>query len=217
MKHMLLKCILGAYSLLLCTACSSKQSDFFPYHNDGTPKPKVAIVPMYTNPVHAPKWNMANDVTFQVRNRLMREGQLFVPTQNSIMAMSKDMAADQLFSPKEIDIYNSFRPMQYVVVMELMDFQVVPYQRGAIKPIYPASVSSDEAKVARINVRFQVVDLRHDEPQLLRSELIENAVSKALQLYGTEEFSSSEMGIIEARLARDIVRKIEKICCKNLK
>lgn len=198
--------------------CQPQYSDFFPYHDDGTPKPYVALVPVIDETHEKLPMDVAPEFSKQIRYLLMREGKLFLPPEKEIKNRLKDSSKQELLSTTDLMPYLHFQPAHFVVVLELIEHKEVPYQRGKIKPIYTAHLDPDNANVLQMKMRLRVVDIRGGEPRLIRQEVLESnhvipkkAVVDSIDLKDKEAFSATPLGLAYARFERDIARKIEQI------
>lgn len=202
---------------LTTIGCNRQYSDFFPYHDNGTPKPHVALVPMMEACKPNEPWDVSKDFSMQIRNKLMHHGRIFVPTEGDLKKQIASTTKGELVNSKDLMPFLYFQPAHFVVVTELVDYEVVPYKRGAIKPLYVAHIPADQAEVLKMKVRLRIIDIRGGEPKLIRQEMVDSnhmitkeALKRSEALHGTEAFQSSELGIAYGRLINQLVEKIEK-------
>ncbi len=207
-------------SLFCSVSCSTQYSDFFPYHDDGTLKPYVSILPLGDHSNSGLAWNLSEELTGKVRHRLMQDGRLFVPPATQIHKQLVASGAQDLTTSADLAPFLSFQPAHFVVVMDLIEHRIVPYQRGAIKPIYPANIASDRAVVLLMKLRLRVVDIRGGQPHVVRQELVESnhvmdklAMDESIHKRGTPTYGSTALAMAHARLVSDVVAKIEQLTC----
>ena len=207
----------------LSFGCTSKYSDFFPYYDDGRPKPSIALLPVADISQNKPSWDVAGELYDAMKYRLMREGKVFIPPEDQIIIKAGSCTTQELMDTSNLRLFERFQPSQYVVIVELLDYKQVPYVRGKITPLYIASISADNAKVLMVKLRLRIIDIRGKTPRIVRQEIIEsnhmieeNALADSARLKKTEAYSSSPIGIAHARIVRDMVKKIDDICCKKM-
>lgn len=213
-----MRVIATLFLVLLFGGCSPQYSDFFPYHDDGTPKPYVALLPVIDESEQKLPWNFPQEMSTRIRADLMKQGQLFLP---SLADMQKKLAATseaELATGSDLMPFLYFQPAHFVIVLELIEHSQVPYQRGKTKPLYIANISPEDAEILMMKVRMRIVDIRGGEPRLIRQEVIQSnhmipkgALEQACQLKGSDGFGATPVGIAHARLIADIVHKIERI------
>jgi hypothetical protein len=213
-----MRVLISLIAALVLGSCSPQYSDFFPYHDDGTPKPYVALIPVFDETHEKLPMDVTGAFSKQIRYLLMKQGKLFLPTQNEMSRKLKDSSKQELTATNDLMPYLHFQPAHFVVLLELVEHKEVPYQRGKIKPIYTASIDPDRANVLQMKMRLRVVDIRGGEPRLIRQEVLEsnhvipkNAVAEGVDMKDSEAFSSTPLGLAYARFERDIAQKIEKI------
>lgn len=210
------------YALLLVvvlfTGCRPQYSDFFPYHDDGSAKPHVAFVPVINRCPDPLPWNVADELTKDIRTDLMKKGDLFLFRAEDVKKQLANISDKELTSSKDLMPFLYFQPAHFVVLLELVDYRVVPYKRGTIKPLYIAKIDSDDASVLMMKVRLKIVDIRGNEPRIIRQEVIasnhmvtNNALAESKAVRKSAAFLSSPFGLAQARFSRDVAEKIEKI------
>jgi hypothetical protein len=213
-----MKKVFLALIALATTGCAPQYSDFFPYHDDGTPKPSVAVLP-YFNDTHTKfSWDLAKELTDSTYEELKKHGTLFLPSQATLHKQMAETTKSELLSTHDLMPFLYFQPEHFVVVLDLVEHKFVPYQRGRIKPLYPAHVHPDDAVVLVMKVRLRVVDIRGGEPKLVLQEVVDSNhviakqdLAESMLLHGKDKYLRSALGMAHARLVRDIVEKIERI------
>ncbi len=206
--------------LLLCVplffcGCRTRYSDFFPYYDNGTKKPSIALLPVYDGlDVQEKKTletlfpgNFPDTLTNSVRNRLKREGKIYIPPKGAIQKMLNSISEKSLASDRELTLYKRIQGTDYVCLMELASIQVMPYKRGAIKPLYLADIREEDARVLAIAVRVKIVDIRGSTAKMVRQELVQS------NHMIVKELPKQQLSLVSARLGRDLAQKIEETLC----
>ncbi len=209
--------------ILLCVlvvGCKAQYSDFFPYHDDGTPKPYVALVPVFDESNSKLPWDLSQELTTGIRTQLKRSGKIYIPPEKELKKALASTSKAELTSSNDLMPFLHFQPAHMVVILELIEHKIVPYQRGKIKPLYPAFTPADEACVLMMKMRFKVVDIRGSEPKIIRQEVVDSnhsfsktAMAESIFTHKEKEdvYPSTPLGLAHARLERDIAERIERI------
>jgi hypothetical protein len=165
-------------------------------------------------------WDVPQELTKDIRTYLMQDGRLFLPPMGQVQKTLAVSDAKELGSSRDLMPFLNFQPAHFVVLLQLVEYKQVPYERGKIKPLYIANLSPDKAMVLMIKLRLKVVDIRGNEPKLIRQEIFEsnhviakNAMIESRGLFGTPSFGASPIGMVNARVVRDVSTKIESITC----
>lgn len=199
---------------LLVTACAPRYADFFPYYDNGTKKPSFTLLPVFNETTNPLVSDFPQELSKAVRNRLKRAGKTYSPPIGQMQRELGSMSLKELADAKDLKVFSRFKGSDFVVLIETVDCTVVPYQRGAVKPIYLANVDHQTAKVLMIAVRLEIINMKGKEPKVARMELV-----KSNHMISAEDFEKAESGdknaleMIRSRLARDLVNKIEETVC----
>jgi hypothetical protein len=210
-------------ALCLFGSCSSKYADFFPYYDDGSIKPTLVLLPVEIETDMPLTWDVAKELTNGLYRELMERGKVFMPSSEWLQKVQSCSAQDW-HHMQDLQVFRAFLPAHFVACLEIVNYQELPYQRGAFTPLYPAALLPDEACVISIQVHLKIVDIRNDKVKLVRQELIQsnhvalkNAIQKSLELRKVGQFAASPLACIHARLLLDLTCKIENTCLLNRK
>jgi len=209
------------FVLCFISACGSPQySDFFPYHNDGTPKPSVALLPVFDKTKTVAMNNVSQDLSQKIRLELMHHSKLYIPTAAQLKQQQLSCSQDDLLNSKDLMPFLHFQPEHFVVVLELVEFEQKPYKKNAVNLIYPPHVRRDEASMLSMKMRLKIVDIRGQEPKLIRQEIIPTnyvlatgEFEDSLEKEGTDAFQITPVGKGIQRFVQNVVEKIEKNSC----
>lgn len=211
---------LGIFLLCLFASCSTQYSDFFPYFDDGTPKPSVALLPISTTTQYPLPYDVTRELTNQIRYSLMKDGRIYLPPPKQVNKQLDQCSSLDMNNAKDLMPFLYFQPEHFVVMIDLVEYKVVPYKRGEFKPLYVANIRPADACVLAMKARMKIVDIRGSDPKIIRQELIisnhmmeKGAFEASLRLKGKDGFYTSPVGLAQARFVRDIVEKIERNSC----
>lgn len=194
---------------LMATACSPRYADFFPYHDNGTKKPSFTMLPVVNETNNPLVSDFPLELSKAVRNRLKRTGKTYSPPIAQMQKELEGTTVQELVRSKNLKNFSRFKGSDFVVLIETIDCNVVPYQRGAIKPLYVADIEQTAAKVLMLAVRLEIVNLKGVEPKIARMEVIKS--NHMVSDNDLKDKKSLEM--IRSRLAKDIAEKIEETVC----
>jgi hypothetical protein len=207
-------------SLLVLCGCARQYSDFFPYSDDGTPKPNVALIPVIDSCHPSLSWDFAKEVSDSLRNELMKHGKIYCPREPEIQKQMQCCSKKEITSMKDQMPCLFFQPAHFVVVLELIEFKDVPYVPGQIKPVYLMNLTHDDCIVLMMKMRCKIVDIRGGEPKVVRQEIVESNhvmpkadFEEAILSHDRDGFKASTLGLAEGRFVSDLAAKIEKITC----
>lgn len=208
MKRVLLAFTAAAAFL---TGCGRTNCDFVRYHDDGRQKPIVAIVPMVDLCDAKVPWDIKKEITQGVIDKLRCSGQLYViPDQE----MPKDALKN--LSPQALS--QAFAGNEFVVTMELLSHEEIPYVPHQVYPIY--SKNGDVKNVLALTLRLQVIDLRNNAPHIILQEVVksnhmildgeclEDVNYKELS-WGTQGYKKTPVGVAHMRLEKDVANQVE--------
>lgn len=197
------------YALVLfCLAfgsCSTRYSDFFPYYDNGTKKPFLTLLPAYNSVPGEDGFTDA--LSKQIRNRLKRNGKVYCPPEELANRVLRTVSLKELAHTSTLSLFQKFQGSDYVCLVELTEYKIVPYKRNTITPLYIASLPDEAARVLMIAARLNIVDIRGATPKFVRQELVHS--NHMIPLDPNEV----NLNMVRSRFARDLEEKIEQTVC----
>ena len=207
------------FCLIISCGCSREYSDFFPNHDDGTLKPSCVIVPTVFEDSVKNGERFSAQITQNVLGLLKHHGKIFVPQKVDTNSVRSVEFLRHVMTMKNLDQLKKFRPSGFVVFMELLDYKVIPYKRGQIKPLFITGQMPDDPRVLSLRLRLVIVDVRNKVPTVIRQEIIQsNHIVSLRSLQANDavlkrgQFQSSyyEKALVE--LSKEISSTIENVC-----
>ncbi len=206
--------LLLAVMCLTFTGCEPHYADCFPYHDNGRPKPVVAVLPMTDCSNAGLCWDVGEELTKGIKDNLVDRGELFLVSDQTI---AKWQPKGCNYFGADLNFAKGCGRAQYVVALELIEHEVIPYKRDEITPLYPCHQRSCNS-VLLMKVRVRVIDVRCEKPVVVLQEIFpsnhmipvdrENVDYREC-CWGTEAYDRSAFGGAHARLVRDIAQRIE--------
>lgn len=200
---MRITCLIFMTALAMLTGCGgSHYVDYFPNHDDGTPKPKVAILPVRaTCPEQAP---FAEYFDKALRWNAMDQGELYLYSDEELKEVI-DSNRGVIEGKDRLKAAQCFRPADFVVEVELIENKLIPFYRGTPDCFIPND--SKKCSVARlVKLRVRVVDVRCECPKVVLYEVIER--SQAIPV--CDESTHQTVTLYE-RLSEHTTRRIEEV------
>jgi hypothetical protein len=203
--------LLSAISLILggCYQNGNQSSVFSEARASN--RPIVSFVPVIDNSKSDLNWNVSQELSKAVRERLTQKNQVYMVGEEPVAALAEKALSTH--DPFDIDISwvrKSFPQNEFVVFLELMEHKEVPVM---------AKETQDSPAELSMSVRVLVVDVRQKTPKVVLQEIVEQShhiprqftqTSQASQTYwGDEAFDVSPLGIAHDQLCKELATRIE--------
>lgn len=190
---------------LAAVSCSRNCCDEMTrFHEDGRAKPSVAIASMLDTTSFDASWSLSEELTDGIMNLVGGTGQIYVHSREESPFTENPFGSDLTWMKRE------FHSEEFVAFLELVEHEFAPVKtKGAT-----AQEASSNLNMA---VRLRVVDLRPAVPKIVLQEMIRDSyfVPKtlipndyAVEVWGTEGYRKSPMGIAHSLLVQEIASRI---------
>lgn len=200
---------------LFCCGCTrSVYNQETRFHNDGRAKPKVTLVPAFDRSNAKIGWNLSEEFTDHLRQRLLKLNQLYLNTPEEVNAITAELTPEHNpFSSEPNWIYDTFSPCEFVVFTEIVEHEI------RAKP--PSSNFFDKltpSKELTLTMRVRIFDLRKDHNCVILEELVSNNYSitsalglseKSADYWQKITFAVSPLGLAHAKLSKEVAKRIE--------
>lgn len=190
---------------LAAVSCNRTQNDEMSrFHEDGRAKPSVAVAPLLDTTSFDTSWSLSEELTQGVMDLVASSGEIYVHSQQESPFTENPFGTELSWMKRE------FQGEEFVAFLELVEHEFTPVKA---KGIAPQEASSN----LNMGVRLRVIDLRGDTPRVVLQEMIRDSyfVPKTLiptdysiQVWGTEAYQKSPMGIAHAQLIQQIANRI---------
>lgn len=213
----MLRLLMGLLCLSLFGGCCGPYyEDFFPYHDDGTRKPHVALLPVQNGTGQLLPWDLAEELTHYARYETMNNGMLFVYPLNKVEEILDTCSGVDFFTP-DLGFARLFPGADYLVVAEMIEHSTEPYQLG-----YPYLFGQPSYKTHSILVmkmRIRIIDIRAENPRIVLQEVISNSYAVPEDPDSiSDQMSRSECGFVTCcyklayqKLMRNFVCRVEQV------
>ncbi len=197
-----------ALSILIgLTAVSCNHSNSFEmsrFHEDGRSKPSVAVASMLDTTSFDASWSLSEELTDGIMSRIANSGDIYVHSKEESPFTDNPFGTDLSWMKRE------FQSEEFVTFLELVEHEFTPVRTKG-------NTAQEASNNLNMAVRVRVVDLRPAAPKIVLQEMIRDTyfVPKtlipsdyAVEVWGTEGFRKSPMGIAHAQLVEDVANRI---------
>ncbi len=205
-----MKNLLFALFAIFAVSCGgSRYVDYFPYHDDGKPKPKVALVPVVDSCGCKLPWDMSQEMSQGVYYQLMNVGELYVMSADEIgFVWNKRDSID--FFGTDMSYAKEFCNSDFIVALELIEHSVRPLEGNS---------NHSCNQILTMRMRTKVIDVRRSCPKVVLYEIIksEYIVAKAGPIdfgttcVGSNGYLMTPCGILHQRMVCNICERLEKV------
>jgi hypothetical protein len=190
---------------LAAFSCSRNSNDEMSrFHEDGRAKPSVAIASMLDTTSFDASWSLSEELTAGIMNSISHTGKIFVHSREESPFTENPFGSGLAWMKRE------FQADEFVAFLELVEHEFTPVRTKG-------TTLQESSHNLNMAVRVRVVDLRGNTPKIVLQEMIRDTyfVPKSLipndynsEVWGTEEFRKSPMGIAHSQLIKNISDRI---------
>lgn len=209
----MLKILISLFISIIAMGCGPRYVDYFPYHEDGRPKPSVAIVPVMTSCEVDVPWDISQELTNNIRYEIMNNGELYLLSQEEVSNKIAQMGGVDFFT-KESQFANNFCGTDFIVLIEFMGQRYCDAYSVAGCPV-PFS----PCREMELKTRIKVVDLRRGA-RIVQQEIMADRYLVTPEFAGAngrfpnagpEAYQKSSLGNAYQRMVCNVVAKLERV------
>jgi|GEM_PF-2977512 len=134
-------------------------------------RPQIAVIPVANKTTAKLPWDLETEMTDDVLECLMANGTFWVSPFNQFECALEQTKGRDYFGT-DLSFANHFSHNDFLIVAELVEHEMKPYSREAY-PDLQVSHSAEKHQVLALAIRLRVIDLRHEEPIIVRQEIID--------------------------------------------
>lgn len=195
----MLKTLLIIMISFLAVSCGPHYVDYFPYHDDGTPKPQVALLPVTdVSKVHMP-WNVADELTQTLRYEIMNTGELFLFSKEEVQCGLTGVQGDWFENDQAFA--KAFCDADFVAMVELIAQETTPCNKEGVEKL-------------TLRARIKVVDIRCRNPRVALQEIVSRDYLVCLQqglCANPEPFHATSVGKAHRDFTANIACRLENV------
>lgn len=215
---MIVRMIFTLLMAVLMASCGARYVDYFPYHENGKPKPKVVLLPLGDDTGGCVCWDIANELNTGLSYKVMCNGQLFLISEDEVRNRLEGCNSLDYFTP-DLSFSQRFCGADYVVALELIEHDIIPYQRGMCQWFVPPQ-KYHWRSVLQTKLRLRIIDVHCTTPKVILQEIFtshypipteKECIDYSRCCWGTDVYPSTPWGKAHERLISELVCRIETV------
>lgn len=213
----MLKFFISAVLLMTLAACGPRYVDFFPYHDDGTLKPRLAIIPLTDLTDCDLPWDISCELTESLRENLKYSGEIYVLSQQEV-SMALEKSRDYDYFGRDLSFVENFGNTDFVVAMELIQHDIISYENWCLLP-QSSALCPPSGSVLMTKIRLKVFDVREDCPRTVLHEIFtcshafsqRDEVKIGAYTWGSQDYEKSPCCIAHRKMICDLSKRLEEV------
>lgn len=209
---------------LLLGGCKDDNSSMALVEQPITTRPIVAVVPVLDRSRHELAWNISQELTGALRQRLAQHDTLYLLSEDQVYAMTRKASVGgetgrDPFGVETSWVKKGYPQNEFVAFFELVDHREVPLvAQGGDSEEFPAELN--------LSMRVRVFDLRGATPKIVLEEIVQQSHHIPKQFtrnqfnqvpWGDEMFEISPLGIAHEKLCQELASRVEDYILLNCK
>lgn len=205
---------------LVVTACNGPHYiDYFPYHDDGTPKPKVVVIPLVDSSNCELPWNVSEEITVGIHQQLMDSGEFYVPSPSEVGPVWGSIRQINLFTAdlSNENLHRDFTNTDYIIALELIEHSTRQETPCVGKRGFKCCAAN---RLLTTRVRIKIIDIRCNAPKIVLYEVFKTcyaltpstgAIDLGEIAWGSPGYEKTPCGIAHERLIRSLAARFEEV------
>ena len=186
--------------------------DFFPYHDDGTPKPKIVVLPMSETPDCQFPWDVPQELLQGIYGQVMDRGELYVYSQQEVSAKLAQIQPIDFFESDQM-LARQYCGADFIVLTELMEYRYVPSKENCFTNCYLIPYT------LHVKVRLRIIDIRSQCPTVVLQEILEQSSAICRRFdprdkapdFSSEDYQSSSVGRVHEDVIYRLSNRLEEV------
>lgn len=148
--------------LLIMAGCAPNYVDYFPYHDDGTMKPHVALMPMLNSTSVELPYDAPAEMTRTIYYDLMDSGQLYLLSTSEIKEGLAKVGKINFFETDQA-LADGYCNADFIVLIDLIGHTIEPTSdtcTGLSKLVMKARIKVIDARCRQLNIALQEIFVR---------------------------------------------------------
>lgn len=193
------KSLLSFMTLLILTSCGPTYVDYFPYHDNGAPKPQVAMLPIADHSQAQLSCNLSEELDRNIRFEIMDKGELYVLSAQEMQEPLARIGKADYFQC-DAALAQQFCEADFAVILEIICHKCTPVKYGLSKLM--------------VRTQIKIVDLRCRVPRIALQEIFDGEYSVCVEqgiCAEKEPYYASSLAKAHRRYAADITERIQSV------
>lgn len=221
----MIRILLASLISVLAVSCSGpRYVDYFPYHDDGTPKPKVALMPIVVASSVEPT-SIGEEISEGIYYQLMNSGEFYVPTLNEMGVTASSFEEVNILAA-DISSIKCFANTDFLVGMEVIEHSLNNVDPGSQANFQVCSGSAANRQLS-MRVRIKIVDIRYSTPKIVLYEIFKTSYSLSqlkaslsqskttgdqnLIAWGEPGYENTPFALAHDRLIKSLTARLEEV------
>lgn len=209
--------VMSAFLILIAVGCGGpRYADYFPYHDDGTAKPKVALMPLINSSLCDLPWDFSEEISEGIYYKLMDSGWFYAVSPKEMGAGWAKRNEIDFFS-NDFSYARDFSNTDFIVATELIEYSVQPCDPCTLIP-KPSFDHHPSNLLMTVRLRLKIIDIRYREPKIVLYEVfktqyagIPGTVNHHEVCWKGEGYCSSYCGMGHERVIRSLAKRLEEV------
>jgi hypothetical protein len=177
-------------------------------------QPIVALVPMFDRAGSDLSWNIGDELTLMVREKLLQNNRIYLANAERVKhAIKKLNDAHDPFLFDATWVKQAFPKQEFVVFMELFEHDEFPLL-SSNEDSFPKNSPAE----LKISLRVRALDIRGEQPKVALQEILQKTVSIPYQFtkvnfhrvaWDDPNFLTSPLGMVHLDLANELSDHLE--------
>jgi hypothetical protein len=209
--------------LIALSSCAPKTQnrDPYTYHDDGTPKPKVAFVPVLDKSSSGLGWSLSDEFTESFGRKMQESGLFFLTNDFEILARACQGNDDlNLFTDSLEWLSESHSSTEFIVFVEIIDHTLTPKSKEGnwFNLLFTPSYALD------IALRVRVIDTRDKKARIILQEIVvdsfnipwrPSSADYRKEGWSKATFALTPMGLAHTHIVRTVAQRIQDYILLN--
>lgn len=207
--------VISAFLSLMVVSCGGpRYVDYFPYHDDGTLKPKIALMPILDTSCNELPWDISEEISDGIYYELMNSGEFYVVAPREMgLGWAKRNEID--FFTNDYSYVGDFDHTDFIVAMEIIERSITPCNSCSLtsRECYPIN------QTMTTRIKIKIIDIRYCEPKIVLYEVFKTCYT-AMPAKGYADgeicwrdpgYSKSFCGTAHQRLIQNLTNRLEEV------
>jgi hypothetical protein len=213
MRHIFFSVLIALFAV---SCGGTRYVDYFPYHDDGVIKPRIAFIPIKDSSQSGVPWDMSVELSSAMYSELMNSGELYVLSHQEVGDVWSRCSEIEFFGI-DLDFTQQFCNADFIVALELIEHSVKPHPFHSISSPNPESVPCN--RMLTMKVRVRVLDVRFGKPkdilyEIVKTDYLITAPYDDLDYskcgWGWERFHKTPYGMAHQRMINCLTSRLEE-------
>lgn len=208
--------VLAVAMFCSCTRQPNTMSQQYHYHNDGSAKPQVAVVPVYDKSQSQMPWNLSHELSEAFTEKISSSKRFYLTKDFDMLALSHLRTSEVNPFLDDIDWIGEVETgTEFIVFLELVEHRLIP--NGSGKGFI--STRLFQSHNLDMTMRIKVIDIRSKKPRVVLQEIVEDTyyipwkfsnLTYKKGSWNNSAFSLSPIGLAHGKMVKKVTGQVEE-------